>query len=88
MEWPWKQFELFKWPEPASPDEINEKLRKAAERGKKKGEDLVSKEETTEALEGEGTKEVKILSPEKNAEKAKELVEKLERGELGKDKKE
>lgn len=28
MEWPWKQFELFKWPDPASLEELEEKLTK------------------------------------------------------------
>lgn len=86
MEWPWKQFEL--WPRKMSPDELNEALEEAGKRGERKGEDLVSKEETTKALEEEGAKEVKILSPKKSAEKAGELARKLERGEREKDEKE
>ncbi len=91
MERPPKQFELFEWPPAISPDELmeelNDKFRKASNYGRRRGEDLVSKEETIKALEGEDTKEIKILSPKKSAEKAKELIKKLERGELGKDKK-
>ena len=92
MEGPPKQFELFKWPPAISPDELmeelNDEFRRAGNYGRKRGEDLVSKEETIKALEGEDAKEIKILSPKKSAEKAKEFIKKLERGELGKDKKE
>jgi hypothetical protein len=51
MEWPWKQFEL--WPRTMTTEELNEKLEEAGRRGQGKGEDLISKEETTKALEGE-----------------------------------
>lgn len=85
MEWPWKQFEL--WPRTISPDELNEELEKAGRRGERRSEDLVSKEETTKALEGEDAKEIKILSPRRNAEKAREVIEKLEKGEKEENKK-
>lgn len=92
MERPPKQFELFEWPPAISPDELmeelNDEFRRAGNYSRRRGEDLVSKEETTKALEGKDAKEIKILSPKKSAEKAKELIKKLERGELGKDKKE
>lgn len=87
MEWPWKQFEL--WPKKITPEELNEELEKAAKQGRRKGEDLVSKEETTKALEEEGAKPERILSPKESGSKAREVIKKLdERGELGKDKKE
>lgn len=87
MEWPWKQFE--RWPRKMSPDELNEALEEAGKRGEREGEDLVSKEETTKALEGEGAKQAeRIFSPEETGRKAGEFVKKLEeRGERGKDKK-
>lgn len=90
MEWPsWEQIK-FKWwpkswPEKISPkelkeelDEANDEFRRAGNYGQRKGEDLVSKEETTKALEGKGAKPVKILSPRESAKRAREIREKLE----------
>ena len=88
MERPPKQFELFEWPPAISPDELmeelNDEFRRAGNYGKRKGEDLVSKEETTKALEKEGAKPVRVLSLEESAAKAKEFIElreKLEQAE-------
>ena len=88
MERPPKQFELFEWPPAISPDELmeelNDEFRRAGNYGKRKGEDLVSKEETTKALEKEGAKPVRVLSSEESAAKAKEFIElreKLEQAE-------
>ena len=88
MERPPKQFELFEWPPAISPDELMEELndnfRIAGNYGKRKGEDLVSKEETTKALEKEGAKPVRVLSLKESAAKAKEfreLREKVEQAE-------
>ncbi len=80
MEGPPKQFELFKWPPAISPDELmkelNDEFRKAGNYGRRRGEDLVSKEETTKALEENGAKEIKILSPKESSKKAREIIEK------------
>ncbi len=76
MEWLTKQFEL--WPRKITPEELNDELEKDAKRDRRKGEDLVSKEETTKVLEGEGAKEIKILSPKKSAEKVREVIKMLE----------
>ncbi len=57
MEWIKQQMEL--WPRMITPEELNEELEKAAKQGRR-GEDLVSKEETTKALEGKDAKPIKI----------------------------
>ena len=77
-----KQFEF--WPKKMTDEELNEVLEEAGRKGQRKGEDLVSKEETTRALEGERVKTERILSPKESAEKAKQVVEKLEEKEKGK----
>jgi len=82
MERPWEQFEF--WPKKITPEELNEELEKAAKQGRRKGEDLVSKKETTRTLEGERVKTERILSLKESAEKAKQVVEKLEEKEKGK----
>jgi len=72
-----------------TPDELNDELRRAGNYGQRKGEDLVSKEETTNALEEAGaTKSERILSPKESSVKVKELLEKLKKREEEKDKKE
>lgn len=95
MEWFRKQFEFWPtaWPAKITTEELKEKLdkendelRKAGNYGKRKGEDLVSKEETTMALE-EGVETERILSPKESAKKARELAEKLESLKMSKNKK-
>jgi len=77
--WPWmKQLDL--WPRPMSPEEMdnaNDEFRKASDEARRKGEDLVSKEEVMEAAEGKGAK--RILSRKESAAQAGKVVEKLER---------
>lgn len=74
MERPPKQFEF--WPKKMTDEELNEALEEAAKQGRRKGEDLVSKEETTEAIEGESAKPVKISFKE-NLERVQEIIKKL-----------
>ncbi len=74
MEQPGKQFEF--WPPKMTIDELNEKLRKAADRDREKGEDLVPEEEITRAIEGEGAKPGKISFKE-NLERVQEIIKKL-----------
>ncbi len=50
MEWFKQQLEL--WPRTISPEELNEELERLARDRRPKGEDLVSKEETTKIFEG------------------------------------
>jgi len=101
MEWPsWEQINFKwwpkEWPKKMSSKELQEELdkandefRRAGNYGQRKGEDLVSKEEITKALEGEGAKPIKILSRKESAKKAREIVEHLEKQEKEKnDKKE
>ena len=78
MERPWKQSEF--WPKKMTDEELNEVLRKAAESGKRKGEDLVSEEEITKTLEGEDAKPIKI-SRKKNLKEARKIIKKLEESE-------
>ncbi len=74
MEQPGKQFEF--WPPKMTIEELNEKLRKAADRDREKGEDFASEEETTEAIEGESTKPGKTSFKE-NLERVQEIIKKL-----------
>ncbi len=74
MEQPGKQFEF--WPPKMTIDELNEKLRKAADRDREEGKDLVSEEETTKALEGEGARPGKTSFKE-NLERVQEIIKKL-----------
>ena len=84
---PWKQIEIWPelWPKKMSPEElkdeldkINDEFRRAGNRGERKGENLISNEKLTEALEEKGAKPAKILSRKENAKKIRELIEKLE----------
>lgn len=79
MEWIKQQMEL--WPRIITPEELNEELERVARR--RKGEDLVSKEETTKALEGKDAKPIKI-SWEKNLEEVRKIIGKLEESETKK----
>ena len=85
MEEPPKQFELFKWPPAISPDELmeelNDKFRRAGNYGRRKGEDLASKEETTKIFERKNAKPIKI-SWKKNLEEVRKIIRKLEEPEL------
>jgi hypothetical protein len=74
-----KEKQLEFWPREKTQEEINEELRKAGNYGRRKGEDLVSKEETTKALEEEGAKPIEYTPWKKGLEKVKEIIKKLER---------
>ncbi|PIQ69434.1 MAG: hypothetical protein COY22_02385 [Candidatus Tagabacteria bacterium CG_4_10_14_0_2_um_filter_40_13] len=82
MEWFKQQMEL--WPRIITPEELNEELEKAARRGRRKGEDLVSKEETTKALEGKEATPIKICSRKKNLEEVKKIIRILSESEAKK----
>jgi len=79
MEWFKQQLEL--WPRTISPEELNEELERIAKNKRPKGEDLVSKEETTKIFEGENAKPLKI-SWKKNLEEIRKIVGKFEEPEL------
>ncbi len=81
MEWIKQQMEL--WPRIITPEELNEELERIVKNRRPKGEDLVSKEETTKALEGKDAKPIKI-SWKKNLEEVKKIVRKLEESETKK----
>ncbi len=79
MEWFKQQLEL--WPRTISPEELNEELERIAKSKRPKGEDLVSKEETTKIFEEKNAKPLKI-SWKKNLEEVRKIVGKLEEPEL------
>jgi hypothetical protein len=90
MEWPsWEQIKIKWWPDvwpkkisskelQEELDKANDEFRRAGNYGRRKGEDLASKEETTKALEEKGVKPIRILSRKESAKKAREIVEKLD----------
>lgn len=89
----WEQVEIWPelWPEKVSSEElkeeldrINDEFRRAGNYGKRKGENMVSGEELTKVLEGQGVKPAKTLSRKENAKRARELIEKLEQQEAKK----
>ncbi len=81
MEWINKQLEL--WPRIITPEELNEELERLAIDRRPKGEDLVSKEETTKIFEGKKAKPIKI-SWKKNLEETRKIIRKLEESEVKK----
>jgi hypothetical protein len=85
MEQPGRQFEM--WPKKITPDELNEELRKAGNYGQRKGEDLVSKEKTTKALEGKDAIPTKISFKE-NIKRVQGFLEELKEKEKDRNKKE
>lgn len=81
MEWFKQQLEL--WPRTITSEELNEELERIARERRPKGEDLVSKEETTKIFEGKKAKPIKI-SWKKNLEETKKIIESLEKSEAKK----